>query len=114
MNALLLGLTALSLSWQHIATPATAVEKSETAASYAHQAALIAGGARNCKLDKDLIDEFISLAQVRIATLATDKEENVLAKMDFTNTLVVAAIKPPPEGCKVFNHKFLTALHDLS
>ncbi len=113
MNAIIFGFALFSLSLQHVETPNTS-QNVETASTYAKQAALVAGTARNCKLDKDLIDEYISLAQARIASLATDKEENILARMDFTNTLVVASIKAPEEGCKVFNQKFLTALHDLN
>lgn len=113
MNAIILGFALVSLSLQHVASP-NASQEVETASKYAKQAALVAGAARNCKLDKDLIDEFISLAQARIASLAADKEENVLARMDFTNTLVVASIKAPDKGCKAFNQKFLTALHDLN
>lgn len=113
MNAIILGFALVSLSLQHVTTPKVSQDV-ETASTYAKQAALVAGAARNCKLDKDLIDEYISLAQARIASLAADKEENVLARMDFTNTLVVASIKTPDEGCKAFNQKFLTALHDLN
>lgn len=112
MNAILLSLALVSLSSQQVTGPA-ATEQSKTASTFAVQAATVAGAARNCKFDKDMIDEYISLAHARIATLAADKEDNVLAKMDFTNTLVVAAIKAPDEGCKAFNLKFLTALHDL-
>lgn len=113
MNAIIIGFALISLSLQHVATPNVSQDV-ETASKYAKQAALVAGAARNCKFDKDLIDEYISLAQARIASLAADKEENVLARMDFTNTLVVASIKAPDQGCKDFNQKFLTALHDLS
>ena len=113
MNGLILGAAMVIASSQQITTNAM-VNDEVTASKFAIKAASVAGGARNCKFDKDLVDEYISLAQARITTLAKDKEETVLAKMDFTNSLLVAAIKPPKEGCREFNHKFLTALHDLS
>ena len=113
MNTILLGLALFSLSTQQVVTN-TVGDGQAPASKFALEAASIAGSARNCKIDKDLIEEYISLAQMRISKLARDKEESVLAKMDFTNTMVVAAIKAPDVGCKNFNIKFLTALHDLS
>ena len=112
MNVILLGLALSALSWQQVITPAK-TEEAGAAAQFAVQAAGIAGAALNCKFDNELVDEYISLAQARIAKLAKDKEKNVLAKMDFTNTLVIAAIRAPEISCKDFNLKFLTALHDL-
>ena len=113
MNGILLSFALALLSTQQMA-PGTPAEDVETASKFAVKAATIAGGARNCKFDKAMVEEYISLAQTRISGLAKDKEENVLAKMDFTNSLVVAAIKPPKEGCEAFHLKFLTALHDLN
>ncbi len=112
MNTICLALAMISLSSQQVMAP-DSTDEPTPAAKFAMESASIAGSARNCKIDVDLLDEYITLAKAHISKLAKDKEESVLAKMDFTNTMLVAAIKPPEQGCKSFNLKFLTALHDL-
>lgn len=109
-------LLVLALAWlphQQVTTSPHGNDGAE-ASKFAIKAAIIAGGARHCKFDKDLVEEYISLAHAKIAQLAKDKEENVIAKMDFTNSMVVASIKEPEKGCKDFNHTFLTSMHDLN
>ena len=113
MISVILSLVLISAPFQHIDSP-QGKDKAETASTYAVEAAKMAGTARHCKFDKDLIDEYISLVQVRITNLSKDKEESILAKMDFTNTLILAAVQPPEIGCSNYNQTFLTALHDLN
>jgi len=65
----------------------------------ARQSALIAGGARYCKLDTDDIEEFIGKTDARIVLLARDDYQKILGRLEFKNILAAASAKAPDMGC---------------
>jgi hypothetical protein len=81
--------------------PASHADESELL-SFARSSAIIAGGAQYCKADEDMIDEFVTKAEARLAILAKDDYEKVLGKLEFKNVLAGAAAREPAEGCDAF------------
>ncbi|NVJ98458.1 MAG: hypothetical protein HWE25_09915 [Alphaproteobacteria bacterium] len=79
---------------------------------YARQSAIIAGGAQYCRADEDMIDEFVSKAEARIAYLAKDDYEKVLGKLEFKNVLAGASAKEPQKGCDAFVSDFEQTVRD--
>ena len=82
----------------------------EDALQVAHDTARIAGGARFCKADEELVDEFIGKSEGRIASLAKDEYEKVSAAIEFKNLLAVTSAKAPEGGCDEFLPKFEKAV----
>ena len=75
---------------------------SQMAKNYAH----VAGSALFCKLDSNAIEEYIVLAQIKINKAAKDREDKILSKMDFTNSMIVASTRAPKEGCEKYRETF--------
>ena len=71
--------------------------------------AQIAGGAVFCKIEKEKIDEYIDNVQIQLRIKSKDTNELVLARMDFTNSLIVASTQEPKDGCKQFRETFRNA-----
>lgn len=76
----------------------------------ARDAATIAGGARFCKADDDMIEEFIAKADANIAFRAKDDYEKVLARLEFKNVMAATSARAPKEGCDAFLPRFTTAV----
>lgn len=98
-TAMCLGLALSAATFP--ASAQSAKEKREASIlESARQSALLAGGARFCKVDPETIDEFIGLAEARIAVLARDDYEKVLGKLEFKNVLTAFSAKRPEAGCE--------------
>lgn len=76
----------------------------------ARDTATIAGGARYCELDQDDIEEFIGKVDARLAYLARDNYQKVLARLEFKNVLTAASAKEPEKGCQALERIFSDAL----
>lgn len=72
----------------------------------AHEGAKLAGAARFCNVDSDLIDEFISTTHARIAMLAKDTYEKIAGRLEFKNLLDASSVKAPEEGCDLLSKNF--------
>lgn len=81
-------------------------EREAKIVSVARQAALLAGGARFCRIDDETIDEFIGLTDARLAVLARDDYEKVMGKLEFKNMLTAHSAKMPEGGCEALISKF--------
>ena len=75
--------------------------------------ASIAGSARYCKVETDLVEEFISKTEARLAYMSKDTYEKVISKIDFKNMLDAASGREPEGGCGTFEKKFMDALRQL-
>lgn len=78
----------------------------------ARQTAKMAGGAKFCQADEDMIDEFIAKAEARLAFLAKDEYEKVMGKLEFKNVFAGAAAKEPELGCEAFVTQFERTVKD--
>lgn len=87
-----------------IAVPADADENDLLA--FARSNALLAGGAQYCRIDEEMVDEFTARVDARIALLAKDDYEKVLARLEFKNMLAGAAVRAPEGGCDSFVPRF--------
>lgn len=74
--------------------------------SVARQSALLAGGARFCRIDDETIEEFIGLTDARLAVLARDDYEKVMGKLEFKNMLTAHSAKMPDGGCETLIARF--------
>lgn len=72
----------------------------------ARSGAGLAGAARYCVLDEDMVDEFITKTEGRIAALARDEFEKVVARLEFKNLLAATSATAPREGCDTFASRF--------
>lgn len=90
-----------------ITAPAVA---EESALQVARDTAHIAGGARFCKADEELVDEFIGKSEGRIAALAKDEYDKISAAIEFKNLLAALSVKAPEGGCDEFLPKFEKAV----
>lgn len=80
----------------------------------ARDSAEYAGGGKYCKLDDDMVEDFIVKVDARMAFLARDDYEKILARLEFKNLLDVYSIKEPEIGCEAFEASFLRARKALS
>ncbi|WP_417451731.1 hypothetical protein [Kordiimonas sp.] len=95
--------SAIVLVLAYVASPASAAED---IMQVAHDSARIAGGARYCKADEELIDEYIGKSEGKIAALAKDEYEKVVASLEFKNILTAMSAKEPEGGCRAFLPSF--------
>jgi len=102
----------LWLSPNVVAQDITAVITTK-ASKFAKENAQYAGNALFCKFDKDKVEDFIAKVQTKIGTVAEDREDQVLSRMDFTNSMIVAATREPKEGCLNFRETFRLALRNV-
>ena len=68
----------------------------------AQDSARIAGGARYCKADEELVDEYIGRAEGKLRALAKDEYEKVVLQIEFKNLMTAASAKEPEGGCADF------------
>lgn len=66
----------------------------------------VAGAAVFCEIEQDLLENYITRAQAKIATEAHSDVDLVVARISFTNTMNTTSIKAPAEGCKAFGERF--------
>ena len=68
----------------------------------AQDSARMAGGARYCKADEELVDEYIGRSEGKLRALAKDDYEKVVLQIEFKNLMTAASAKEPEGGCKAF------------
>lgn len=66
----------------------------------------VAGAAVFCEIEKDILENYITRAQAKIATESHSDVDLVVARITFTNTMNTTSIKAPAEGCKAFGERF--------
>lgn len=93
---------AAALPFLAVASLSVPVAGAEDIIQVAHDSARMAGGARFCKADEELVDEYIGRSEGRIAALAKDDYEKVLASVEFKNILTAMSAKAPEGGCDDF------------
>ena len=98
--ALMAGAVALSF------TPAAVAADDEALMQAIRESARIAGAARYCEVEEDMLDDYISRAEGRIAGLSQDDYEKVMARIEFKNLTMAATAKAPTEGCEAFVRHF--------
>lgn len=76
------------------------------AQKWARETGYVAGAAKFCSFDQDLIENFISRAYAKLAETATDKEDLIVARIEFSNTMSSASSKEPGDGCEDFKETF--------
>ncbi|WP_262695542.1 hypothetical protein [Kordiimonas aquimaris] len=79
----------------------------------ARESAIVAGGAKYCKLDDDLVEEFIARVEARLSVLASDEYEKVLARLEFKNVLDAYSVRAPEKPCPEFTLTFERARQSL-
>ncbi|WP_374764961.1 hypothetical protein [Yunchengibacter salinarum] len=72
----------------------------------ARKSARIAGSARYCGLEPELIEEYIVNTEARIKSRARDNVDRVLLGIEFKNILAASSIREPTEGCEAFTPRF--------
>jgi len=106
----------IALAAALLATPAESQILKETkteAIKIATQAGEIAGGGYYCKVDEDILDEFIIMAYARIASEAIDKVDRVVAQLEFSNNYSAWSARAPKEGCETFKDNFEKKFGDI-
>lgn len=79
----------------------------------ARESAIVAGGAKYCKFDDDLVEEFIARVEARLSVLASDEYEKVLARLEFKNVLDAYSVRTPEKSCPEFSLTFERARQSL-
>jgi hypothetical protein len=79
----------------------------------ARDSAIVAGGAKYCKFDDDLVEEYTAKAEARLSALAADEYEKVLARLEFKNILDAYSVRAPKLGCSEFQGIFNRALRSV-
>jgi len=80
---------------------------------FANGSAQLAGAAAYCKIDEDLLALYLSRVDSRLATIARDEVELVVARSQFKNIQTVAKGKPPKESCTTVRNNLNQALKNL-
>lgn len=88
------------------ATAQVKKEPESRAMQWASDTAHVAGGATYCAFDQEEVENYIASAQAKIAALAKDDVERVLAKVEFSNVYNVASSREPDVGCQNFAKLF--------
>lgn len=76
------------------------------AQKWARETGYVAGAAKYCQFDQDLIESFITRAYAKLAETAVDKEDLIVARIEFSNTMSSATTKEPSDGCDDFKETF--------
>lgn len=76
------------------------------AVKFAGAGGKVAGGAYYCKVDEDVLDEFIGMTHGRISTLSIDKVDKIVAQLEFSNNFSAWSAREPIEGCTTFLEDF--------
>lgn len=102
---IILALAGGQVSAQEIAKKETEVAESR-AMLWASDTAKVAGSASFCAMDVDVVEDYISRAQAKIAAIANDKIDRVVARIEFGNVYNVASSQVPVGGCANFAQLF--------
>lgn len=81
-------------------------EPKSRALSWAADTGRVAGAASFCALDTDTVEGYVALAQAKIAAIANDKVDRVVARIEFGNMFNVASSQEPVGGCENFAQLF--------
>lgn len=106
MKKLLLSTIILATAGSMAASAQDLTTDASKASKMAKDYAQVAGAALFCRFEKDAIEDYIVLAQAKINKSGKDREDKVIAKMDFTNSMIVASTRAPKEGCDKFKETF--------
>lgn len=105
---------AIMLACTVLGTTAISAQQDSRILAMARDSAEYAGGGRFCGLDRDMVEDFIVKVDARMALLAKDDYEKILARLEFKNLLDVYSVKEPEAGCEAFEATFLRAMKALS
>jgi len=105
--------TNIGISTQVSAVQTQPGNTSDKVQEAAGNAARLVGAARYCKVDDDLIEEFITNAEAYITTLAKDDYEKVFGRLEFKNIYAASRVKEPPEGCKKAEKDFADTMRSF-
>lgn len=104
---LVFALAAGPVYGQEVAREAEVAEKVESRAlQWATDTGRVAGGATFCAMDVEVVEEYISIAQAKIAATANDNVDRVVARIEFGNIFNVASSQEPLGGCENFAQLF--------
>ena len=104
LTVIFLALAGNFASSQEVADKAEV--KESRALQWAVDTAKVAGAASFCALGVDTVEDYISRAQAKIAAIASDKVDRVVAKIEFGNVYNVASSQEPTGGCTNFAQLF--------
>ncbi|WP_262690482.1 hypothetical protein [Kordiimonas aestuarii] len=90
--------------------PAPSAQAAADIMQVAHDSARVAGGARYCNADEELVEEYIGKSEGKIAAMAKDDYEKVVASLEFKNILTAMSAKEPEGGCREFLPTFEKAV----
>ncbi len=79
---------------------------------FAHQSGKIAGGAQYCKMDSELIEEYIIKTNAKIAFIARDKYQKVLGRLEFKNIMTASSGKKPETSCTKIEEQLTSVIRD--
>ena len=69
---------------------------------WAQETGKLAGGATFCKIDPDVLEDYISRAHGKIAITANDEQDLIVSRVEFNNVKSRESIEEPVSGCKSF------------
>lgn len=69
---------------------------------WAQETGKLAGGASFCKVDPDILDDYISRAHAKIASTAADEQDLIVSRVEFNNVKTRESIEIPSVGCEKF------------
>lgn len=112
---LVFALAAGPVYGQQVTKEAELAEKTGSRAlQWAADTGKVAGGATYCAMDTNVIEEYISIAQAKIAATANDNVDRVVARIEFGNIFNVASSQEPLGGCENFAELFPQELRKLN
>ena len=77
---------------------------------YARELARLGGAARYCKLDSEMIEEYMDKASAQIHMTAKDQYEKVVAHITFKDALLVESSTKPTKDCSTIEAMLKQAL----
>ncbi len=90
-----------------VALPAFGQDTAKADANqFAARTGAIAGAATFCKLEADLVENYIDRAQALIASQTDDDVGLVVARIGFTSSFNISSSKEPAGGCPRFAKEF--------
>jgi hypothetical protein len=72
------------------------------ALKWAQETGKFAGGANFCKVEHEVLEDYISRAHAKIASTALDDEDLIVARVEFNNVKSRESIQEPSNGCEKF------------
>lgn len=87
-------------------------KREEAILKYARSNGILAGGAKYCRIENDLLEEYIAKTNAQIAFMAADDYQKVLGRLEFKNTLTAASVKQPKTSCDQLIEQFKEVLRN--